>query len=213
MIELSCENLHVRCIRLYVILISRTSFGVNPQSIVFLNVKELLARCRRHIWSLNNSDEIRTDNHLVRNRTLNHLAKLPKWYLPVRCIWQYVIIISRITFRVNPHPVVCVNFKELLVRSRQHSWSLSDSKEVRTHNHIVGKRTRKHIARLAKWVSCVVSTYIYSAFDCMVLLCRVRVPELIQILQLAWMSRNSLLEVSTISELQVTATRFEPTVT
>ena len=213
MIELSCENLHVRCIRLYVILISRTSFGVNPQSIVFLNVKELLARCRRHIWSLNNSDEIRTDNHLVRNRTLNHLANLAKWYLPVRCIWQYVIIISRITCRVNPHPVVCVNFKELLVRSRQHSWSLSDSKEVRTHNHIVGKRTRKHIARLAKWVSCVVSTYIYGAFDCMVLLCRVRVPELIQILQLAWMSRNSLLEVSTISELQVTATRFEPTVT
>ena len=201
---------------------------MNPQSIVFLNVKELLARCRRHIWSLNNSDEIRTDNHLVRNRTLNHLAKLAKWYLPVRCIWQYVIIISRITCRVNPHPVVCVNFKELLVRSRQHvcvnfkellvrsrqhSWSLSDSKEVRTHNHIVGKRTRKHIARLAKWVSCVVSTYIYGAFDCMVLLCRVRVPELIQILQLAWMSRNSLLEVSTISELQVTATRFEPTVT
>ena len=186
---------------------------MNPQSIVFLNVKELLARCRRHIWSLNNSDEIRTDNHLVRNRTLNHLAKLAKWYLPVWCIWQYVIIISRITFRVNPHPVVCVNFKELLVRSRQHSWSLSDSKEVRTHNHIVGKRTRKHIARLAKWVSCVVSTYIYGAFDCMVLLCRVRVPELIQILQLAWMSRNSLLEVSNISELQVTATRFEPTVT
>ena len=185
---------------------------MNPQSIVFLNVKELLARCRRHIWSLNNSDEIRTDNHLVRNRTLNHLAKLAKWYLPVRCIWQYVIIISRITFRVNPRSVVCVNFKELLVRSRRHSWSLSDSNEVQTHNHIVGKRTRRHIARLAKWVSCVVSTYIYGAFDCMVLLCRVRVPELIQILQLAWMSRNSLLEVSTISELQVTATRFEPTV-
>ena len=31
---------------------SRTSFGVNLHSIVCLNVKKLLARNRRHIWSL-----------------------------------------------------------------------------------------------------------------------------------------------------------------
>ena len=31
---------------------------------------------RRHIWSLSNSDGIRTHNQLVRRRTLNHLAKL-----------------------------------------------------------------------------------------------------------------------------------------
>ena len=41
-----------------------------------LNVKELLARNTRHIWSLSDSNGIRTRNHLVRKRTLNHLAKL-----------------------------------------------------------------------------------------------------------------------------------------
>ena len=34
MIELCCENLSVRCICLYVIIMSRTRFRVNPHSIV-----------------------------------------------------------------------------------------------------------------------------------------------------------------------------------
>ena len=55
---------------------SRTSFRVNPHSIVCLNVKELLARSRRHIWSLSDSNVNQTQNRLVRKRTLNHLAKL-----------------------------------------------------------------------------------------------------------------------------------------
>ena len=41
-----------------------------------LNVKELLARNRSHIWSLRDTNEIRTHNHLVRKRTLDHLANL-----------------------------------------------------------------------------------------------------------------------------------------
>ena len=36
---------------LYVIIMSRTSFRVNRHSIVSLNLKELLAHNRRHIWS------------------------------------------------------------------------------------------------------------------------------------------------------------------
>ena len=40
-----------------------------------LNVKELLARSRREIWSLSDCNWTRTHNHLVRKRTLNHLAK------------------------------------------------------------------------------------------------------------------------------------------
>ena len=62
--------------RLYVIIMSRTSFRVNPHSIVCLNVKEHLARSRRHISSLSDSNGIRTHNHLVHKRTINHLAKL-----------------------------------------------------------------------------------------------------------------------------------------
>ena len=39
-----------------------------------LNVKELLARSRRDIWRLSDCNGTRTYNHLVRKRTLNHLA-------------------------------------------------------------------------------------------------------------------------------------------
>ena len=41
----------------------------------------------------------------------------------------------------------------------------SDCNETRTHNHLVCKRTLNHLAQLAKLLSCVVSTYLYGAFD------------------------------------------------
>ena len=41
-----------------------------------LNVKELFAQNRRKIWSLNDCNGTRTHDHVVRKRTLNHLAKL-----------------------------------------------------------------------------------------------------------------------------------------
>ena len=44
-------------------------------SIVWLNVKELLAWSMHHTWNLSDSNEIRTHNHLVCKWTLNHLAK------------------------------------------------------------------------------------------------------------------------------------------
>ena len=47
-----------------------------------LNVKELLARSRHEIWSLSDCYWTLTQDHLVRKRTLNHLAKLAsltKW--------------------------------------------------------------------------------------------------------------------------------------
>ena len=52
MIELCCECLSVSRIWLYVIIMSHTSFRVNPHSIVCLNVMELLAWSRDHIWRL-----------------------------------------------------------------------------------------------------------------------------------------------------------------
>ena len=44
-----------------------------------LNVKELLAQNRRDIWSLNDSNGIWSQNHLVRKWILNNLANLAKW--------------------------------------------------------------------------------------------------------------------------------------
>ena len=44
-----------------------------------LNVKELLALNRYKIWSLSECNWTRTQNHLVRKWTLNHLANLTSW--------------------------------------------------------------------------------------------------------------------------------------
>ena len=76
----------------------------------------------------------------------------------------------------------CLNVKELLARSRREIWTLSDCKWTWTHNHLVHKRTLNHLAKLAKWLSCVVSIYLYGAFDCMFSSCHVRVSEWIHTL-------------------------------
>ena len=82
---------------------SPTSFRVNPQFIVCLYDKELLARSRCHIWCLSDSNKIWTHNHLVRKRTLNHLAKLAKkasfvnWFsvcLRTKWLWVWILLQS-----------------------------------------------------------------------------------------------------------------------
>ena len=80
-------------------------------------------------------------------------------------------------FQRNLHSIVCLNVKEPLAGSRRHMWSLSDSNGIRTHNYVVRKRTLNHLVKLAKWLSCVVSAYLYGAFDCMFLTFHVRVSE------------------------------------
>ena len=52
-----------------------------------LNFKELLARNRCEIWSLNDRNGTRNHNHLVRKRTLNYLAKLTIWPLGTKWLW------------------------------------------------------------------------------------------------------------------------------
>ena len=78
---------------------------------------------------------------------------------------------------MNPYSVVCLSVKKLLARSRRHTWSLSDSNDIRAHYHLVRKRTPNHLTKQAKWLSCIVSTYLYGAFDCMLLSCHVCVSE------------------------------------
>ena len=55
----------------------------------------------------------------------------------------------------------CMNVKELLFRNRCDIRNLSDSNGIRTQNQLVCKRTSNHLAKLFKWLSCVVSTYLY----------------------------------------------------
>ena len=73
---------------------------------------------------------------------------------------------SRVSFRVNLHSIVCLDVKDLHARSRCHIWSLSDSNRVGTHNHLVFKRTLNHLAKLAKGLIFLMNVlpdmYIYS---------------------------------------------------
>ena len=67
-----------------------------------------------------------------------------------------------------------VNFKIYDVTD----WTTNNySNKIRIHNHLVRKRTLNHFAKLAKWLSCLVSTYLHGAFDCMLKSCDVRVSE------------------------------------
>ena len=126
------------------------SSRVKPHSTVFLNHKELLAPSRCCILRLSSRNEIPTDNHLIRNRTLDHLAKLAKWLSCLVSAYLYgaFIIMSRTSLIVNPLSIVCLNSKELLPRSRRHIWSLSNSNEIWTHNHLVRKWTLNHLAQI-----------------------------------------------------------------
>ena len=81
---------------LYVIIMSHMSFRMIQHSIVCLNVKGCLARGRCYIWSLSDSNRIRTHNHLVCKQTLNHLAKQASLAIclsvPLRTKWLWVRI-------------------------------------------------------------------------------------------------------------------------
>ena len=55
----------------------------------------------------------------------------------------------------------CLKLNELFGRSKCEIWNLSDCNETRTHNDLVRKRTLNHLAKLAKWLHCRVSTYLY----------------------------------------------------
>ena len=109
MIELCCEYLSVRCICLYVIIISRTCFRVNPQSrVAWMSGNSLLKTdTKSEVIVKVAATGLELTSTLIRERTLKHLAKLTKWlsfvvscgfessrnHLKIRfraCFWQGV---------------------------------------------------------------------------------------------------------------------------
>ena len=94
-------------------------------------------------------------------------------YLSVQCIWLNVIIISHVHFQSESTPYSCLNVEELLARNRCDIWILIESSRIWTQNHLFCKWTLNHLAKLAKWSSCVMSTYLYGVYDCMLLSCHV----------------------------------------
>ena len=90
----------------------------------------------------------------------------------------------RYGFQSDSTLYICLNGKEILARNRRDISSLSDYNGTPTHNHIVRKWTLNHLAKLTEWLSCVVSTYLYGAFDCRLLSCHVPISEWVHALYL-----------------------------
>ena len=74
---------------------------------------------------------------------------------------------SHIGFSEWIHTQISLNVQEIPAESRRHIWSLSDCNWARTYNHLFRKRTLNHLAKLTNSLGCVLSTYMYGAFDCM----------------------------------------------
>ena len=147
-----------------------------------LNVKEVLAANRRKIWNLSDCNKTRTPNHRFRKWTLNHLAKLAKWlncvvstylYGAFDCMFYHVMYV----FQSESTLCNCLNVNEVLAQNRRDIWSFSGCNGTRTHNHLVRKRKLSYLAKLAKWLGCFVSIYIYGASDYMFLSCDLRFSE------------------------------------
>ena len=108
-------------------------------------------------------------------------------YIYIYLYIQYIYIIvcfCHVTYAFESESTLysCLNVKELLAQSRRKIWRWSDCNWTRTQNHLVLKRTLNHLTKLVKWFSCVLSTYLYGAFDCMFLSRHVRVWEWIHTL-------------------------------
>ena len=69
--------------------------------------------------------------------------------------------------------IKCGHFIELV----QNTVFLSDCNGIQTHNYLVRLRTLNHLVKLDKWLSCVVSTYLYGTFYCVFLSCHISILE------------------------------------
>ena len=70
-----------------------------------------------------------------------------------------------------------MNIKEFFAQNRRDIWSLSDTNGIQSQEHLIQKQTLSHLAKLATRLSCVVITYLYYGFGCILLSYYLRVSE------------------------------------
>ena len=137
----------------------------------------------REIWIFSDCNWTRNQNHLILKRALNHLARLTIWLNCVLstcfCTVYLTVCSCHVTYACKSKSTLysCLNVKELLPRSRPKIWSLSECNWTRIQNQLILKPTLTHLAKLAKWLNCILSTYLKSAFDSMLLSCHVHFSE------------------------------------
>ena len=119
------------------------------------------------------------------------------------CMAHLTVCFYHVTYAFQSESLLYsyLNVKEILAQNKRNIRSLSDNNGIWTHNHLVRERTLNHLPKQAKLLSCVVSTYLHGAVDCMLLSCHARVSEWIHTFIVAWMSRSSFLKTGAISEV------------
>ena len=70
-----------------------------------------------------------------------------------------------------------MNINEFFAQNRRDIWSLSDTNGIQSQEHLIQKQTLSHLAKLATRLSCVVITYLYYGFGCILLSYYLRVLE------------------------------------
>ena len=86
------------------------------------------------------------------------------------------------TFHSESTLYLFLKVKELLAQNKGNIWSLNDWNGTQTHIHLACKWTLNHLAKLAKYMSCVGSTYLHGVFDSMLLSCNMWKSEWIHTL-------------------------------
>ena len=182
MIELCSEYLSVRCIWLQVLVMRRTWFRMNPHSIAAcMSGYSLLEGGAK-----SEGEVTGTGVEPITTCFLNkHSTIWPNWPNDWAVFWVLTCTVHltlcschvMYVFQSDSTLYSCLNVKELLARRRREIWRWSYCNWSENSNHLLLKRTLNHVAKLAEWLSCVLSTYLYSAFDCMFFSCHVRVSE------------------------------------
>ena len=152
-----------------------------------LNVKELFAWNRCDIKSFKWLQLDSNPQPLSLQKKLNHLAKWAKWLSCVvsTSLYGLTVCSCHFTYAFQSESTLYsyLNVKELFAGNRCDIRSLSVCCRTQTHNHLVCKQTLNQLAKLTKKLSYVVSTYLYDAFDSMLLSCHVRLSEWIHLSQ------------------------------
>ena len=78
---------------------------------------------------------------------------------------------------LHRHFFLIVFLMKMYYENFYHTIHICGSNSIRTHNHLVRKLILNHLAKLAKWLSCIGSSYLYGAFDCLILPCHVPISE------------------------------------
>ena len=154
MLELCSEYFPVRCIWLYILVMPRTPFRVNPHSIFALMSRNSLLEAGAKSEGEVTATWLKPTTTLFLNEHSTIWSNWPNdwavFWVPI-CTVHLTECSCRVMYASHGEYklYIWLNVKELLARNRREIWRRSDCNGPRTQNHLVLKRTFNHLAKLA----------------------------------------------------------------